>query len=85
MIDPAFLAMLVCPVTRQPLRQATPDEVTAVNASIAGGAVTNRGGTAVREAIEAGLATEDGSDVYPIRDDIPILLAAEAIPLPPHS
>ncbi len=54
-----------------------------VNAAIAGGAVTNRAGQPVSEAIEGGLVREDGKWLYPIRDEIPVMLVEEALPLPP--
>lgn len=79
MIDPTFLGMLVCPATRQPLREATNDELAAVNRAITAGTARTRGGTAVSAALTAGLVTKDGGVVYPIRDGIPILLSTEAI------
>lgn len=81
MIDPGFLAMLVCPTTHQPLREATAAEVARVNAAIQGGKAKNRAGAAVAAPVTAGLATADGAFLYPIQDGIPILLTAEAIPL----
>lgn len=82
MIDPEFLAMLVCPTTRQPLREATEAELGKVNDAIATGSVRNRGGSPVAGALQAALGTEDGEWLYPIQDGIPILLAAEAVPVP---
>lgn len=79
MFDPEFLAMLVCPTTRQPLREASADELDRVNGAIAEGRCRNRVGDPVTEKVQAGLATEDGAWLYPIRDEIPILLAPEAI------
>ncbi len=79
MIDPEFLGMLVCPSTKKPLRVATAGELTAVNQAIAKGAAKNRGGTAVTAAWAAALATTDGAWLYPITDDIPILLSSEAV------
>ncbi len=81
MIAPDFLALLVCPATRQPLRQATAPELAAVNAAIAAGTARNRGGAAVDAPLQEGLVTADGTFVYPVRDGIPILLSAEALPL----
>jgi uncharacterized protein YbaR (Trm112 family) len=81
MIDPAFLGMLVCPSSRQPLREATAAELAAVNRGIAAGAARTRGGTAVGTPLVAGLVPKSGEVIYPIVDGIPILLSAEAIPL----
>lgn len=79
MIDESFLGMLVCPSTRQPLRLATAAELAAVNAAIARGGCKNRGGAEVPAAWAGALATKDGNWLYPIQDDIPILLTAEAV------
>jgi uncharacterized protein YbaR (Trm112 family) len=79
MIDPEFLAMLVCPATRQPLREASAAEVAAANEAIARG-LRNRGGNPVSEALSEALATVDGAWLYPVQQGIPILLAPEAIP-----
>jgi uncharacterized protein YbaR (Trm112 family) len=82
MIDPDFLGMLVCPATKKPLREASADELAAVNRAIGGGKARNRGGAAVTVAWTAALATTDGSTLYPIQDGIPILLSAEAMLAP---
>jgi len=80
MIDPEFLAMLVCPVTRQPLREATAAELSTANDAIGRGQVRNRGGNQVAGALKMALLTDDGAWLYPVQDGIPILLSAEAIP-----
>ena len=79
MIDPTFLELLVCPASRQPLREATAAELAAVNRVITSGGAKNRGGTAVTAPWVAALATKDGAWLYPIQDEIPILLSSEAI------
>ena len=81
MIDRELLDILVCPETKQPVRLAESGVVHRINAAISEGVVTNRGGDTVREAISGGLVREDGQVLYPIRDDIPIMLIDEAIPL----
>ena len=53
-----FLPLLRCPDTQQPLRWATPAELTAAG----------------KTAEEKSLVTEDGSRFYPIDAGIPVLL-----------
>lgn len=79
-IDPELLEILACPENKTPVRLAEPDEVDALNARIRAGGVTNRGGEPVTE-IDGGLIREDGKFLYAIRDEIPIMLIDEAIPL----
>jgi len=82
MIAPNFLAMLVCPATKQPLREATAAELAGVQAAIGAGTAKNRSGAVVTEPCQGALATKDGQWFYPVQDGIPILLSAEAIALP---
>lgn len=79
MIDQDFLAMLVCPATRQPLRQATAAELARLQEAITKGGLKNRGGAVVAVPWAGALATADGAWLYPIQDDIPILLTSEAV------
>ncbi len=80
-IDKDYLSMLACPDTRQPLEEATGEQLKALNQRISLGTVTNKGGTSVKEPIEAGLVRKDGKALYPIVDRIPVLLVDESIPL----
>ena len=81
MVDASLVAILACPETHQPVQVADAATVGKVNAAIAAGAVKNRDGEAVSEAIQTGLIREDGAYLYPVRDDIPVMLIGEAIPL----
>ena len=81
MVDPQLLEILVCPDSRQAVREAPRALVDRVNAAIARGGLVNRGGEAVRESIEGGLVREDRAWLYPVREGIPIMLIDEAIPL----
>jgi uncharacterized protein YbaR (Trm112 family) len=81
MIDDGLLSILVCPDDKTPMRPATDAEIGAVNRRIEAGAVTNRRGQTVTSAISEGLVRRDGRYLYPIRDDIPVMLIDEAIPL----
>jgi uncharacterized protein YbaR (Trm112 family) len=82
MVDKDLLDILVCPETRQPVRLAERELLDRLNAVIADGQASNRGGEPLTEPILEGLVREDGRFVYPIRDDIPIMLIDEAIPVP---
>jgi uncharacterized protein YbaR (Trm112 family) len=81
MINPELLEMLACPDDRTPVHLADDSTVEALNARIRAGGVKNRKGDAVTREIEAGLVRADGKYLYPIWDDIPIMLIDEAIPL----
>lgn len=81
MVDASLVAILACPETHQPVHVADEATVASVNAAIAAGTVKNRDGEAVNEAVQAGLIREDGAYLYPVRDDIPVMLIGEAIPL----
>jgi len=83
MVDPELLEILACPEDKTSLRLAKPEELEALNARSARGEVQNRGGDRVSEAVPEGLIREDGRYLYPVRDGIPIMLEAEAIPLSP--
>lgn len=78
-LDPDFLASLVCPDNREPLKLADPGLVDRVNGAIKGGRLQNRAGQAVSTPLEAGLVRADGAVLYPIWDDIPNLLVDEGI------
>lgn len=82
MIDETLLEILVCPETKQSLRLADADLLQRVNEAIAAGSVTSRGGESVSEPLAAALVRDDGEVLYPVRDDIPIMLIDESIPLP---
>ena len=79
MVDAELLEILACPETKQPVRLAHEELVGRVNAAVAAGALKNRDGQPVTEPIEAGLLREDGRYLYPVRDDIPVMLIGEGI------
>ena len=81
MIDPELLEILACPETKQPVRLAEAELVERLNGAIAERRLKNREGRLVAEPIQAGLVREDGNIVYPVRDDIPVMLVGEGIEL----
>jgi uncharacterized protein YbaR (Trm112 family) len=81
MFDKELLASLVCPENHQPLGLADVALLRKLNAAVVAGKIKNRAGQTVREPIQAGLVRADQAVVYPVIDDIPILLVDEAIPV----
>ena len=81
MIDPELLKILCCPETHQEVRLAETAVIDKLNAQIAAGHVTNRAGQAVKDRIDSGLVRADGKFLYPIRQNIPVMLVDEGIPL----
>lgn len=81
MLDKELLDILACPETKEPVHLADQSVIEAVNARIEQGEVRNRGGKRVEKKIDAGLVRADGAYLYPVEDDIPIMLVEEAIAL----
>jgi len=82
-VSQELLSILVCPETKQPVVPAPPELVDTLNTRIQNGRLKNRAGEVVSATMDAALVREDQRYCYPIRDDIPVMLIDEAIPLPP--
>lgn len=80
MIDSELLEILCCPETKQPVTLVEGEAIDRINEKIAAGGIKNRGGQTVDQKIDGGLLRKDKKYLYPIRDDIPIMLEDEAIP-----
>jgi uncharacterized protein YbaR (Trm112 family) len=81
MIRPELLKMLVCPENKTELTVASSELVDRVNRAIAAGQLTNKAGHKLAKPLDGGLVRADGAVLYPIVDDIPMMLVDEAIPL----
>ncbi|HEY6940358.1 hypothetical protein [Dokdonella sp.] len=78
-MDKHLLDILCCPTTHVPVRLLTEAELAALNRAIASGPVRNGAGATVAGAFSAGLITRDRHTIYRIDDDIPVMLADEAV------
>ncbi len=78
-MDKRLLDILCCPVSKTPVKPLARHQLDALNREIAQHAVKTTAGAPVVAALQAGLITIDGKLVYRIEDDIPVMLADEAI------
>ncbi|MFA6546572.1 MAG: hypothetical protein WCS99_19305 [Limisphaerales bacterium] len=74
-----LLAILRCPETRQTLAVAEVAVVEKLNAQVAAGQLRNAAGQPVTAKLDGGLVRADGRALYPVRNNVPVLLVDEAI------
>src|SRR5271165_7017393 len=77
MVDPELLKLLCCPETYQELRLADPALLEELNRKVVAGGLRNRSGRVVSEKLASGLVRADGKRLYPIRNNIPVMLVDE--------
>jgi len=80
-VSQELLDILVCPETKQPVSPASHEVLAKLADDIRAGRVRNRGGTQLDEPPTEGLVREDGKILYPVDDDIPVMLIEESIEL----
>ncbi len=78
-INEDLISILICPDTKQPVKMADSELIETVNQKIAAGEQKNVSGKSVTEKIDGGLLRQDGKVLYPIRDEIPIMLVGEGL------
>ncbi len=81
MLHDELLRILVCPETRAPLSIAGPAVLERVNRAIAARSLKNRAGQTLDKPLDGGLLRADRAVLYPIFDDIPMMLVDEAVVL----
>ena len=80
-MDSFLINLLRCPESIQPLHPATPALIDSLNQRITSGNCLNQAGQRISQPLVAALLREDGRRLYPIRNGIPVMLAAESISL----
>ncbi|MBI3602855.1 MAG: hypothetical protein HY205_00190 [Nitrospirae bacterium] len=80
-IDKELLAILCCPETKQDVTLADDSLIARLNAQVEKGTLKNKSGQPVGEKLDGGLLRADKKVLYPIREDIPVMLIEEGIPL----
>ena len=78
-IDGKLLEILCCPVSKTPLVRLSSDRLAKLNAAIDAGEAQFVNDDPVEQALKEALITEDSRVIYPVVDDIPVLLAEKGI------
>jgi uncharacterized protein YbaR (Trm112 family) len=78
-VDGKLLEILCCPVSKTPLIKLGQEKLDKLNKAIASGDALYVDGEKVKEALQEGLITEDNKVIYPVQNDIPILLEEKGI------
>lgn len=78
-VDRKLLEILCCPVSKTPLGVLGQERLDKLNGAIANGDALYVDGAKVKGPLQEGLITEDGKVIYPVRDDIPVLLEEKGI------
>lgn len=80
-IDKDLLAILCCPDTKQGVSLADEALIAKLNEAVSHGQLKNRANKPVTEHLDGGLIRSDRKILYPIREDIPVMLIEEGLPL----
>ena len=80
-MDEKLLEIMCCPETHQPLARAGAELIEDLNKRIQASTLVDRVDEKVNEPIDGGLIREDGKILFPIRQDIPVMLIDQGIPL----
>jgi uncharacterized protein YbaR (Trm112 family) len=81
MLEDSLLVFLRCPEDHSPVRAADDAILSQLNAAIRAGKLRNQAGQIVRKAVDGGLVRAAGDLLYPVIDQIPVMIHDEAIPL----
>ena len=80
-VDKDLLAILCCPETKLDVSLADETLIGKLNDAVSRGVLKNRAQKPVTELLDGGLIRSDRKVLYPIREDIPVMLIEEGIPL----
>ncbi len=80
-LDKDLLAILCCPDTKQAVVLADEGLIQKLNGAIERGVLKNKAEKPVTERLDGGLVRSDQQILYPVRENIPVMLIDEGIPL----
>ena len=79
-VDRNLLEILVCPVTKTPVKALAKDRLAILNQAVEGGAVSYVDGSKVDTPLDEALITQDGKTIYAVAEGIPVMLEDQGIP-----
>ena len=80
-VDKDLLSILCCPETKLDVSLADDALINKINDAVNRGVLKNKIHKPVTELLDGGLIRSDRKILYPIREDIPVMLIEEGIPL----
>ena len=78
-VDGKLLEILCCPVSKVALNRLEHSRLEKLNRAITSGEVESVRGEMIATPLKEALITEDGRVIYPVVDDIPLLLEEKGI------
>jgi uncharacterized protein YbaR (Trm112 family) len=78
-VDGKLLEILCCPVSKTPLTRLATNRLKTLNKAISAGSIQYVRGELVEQPLREALITEDSKVIYPVIDEIPILLEERGI------
>jgi uncharacterized protein YbaR (Trm112 family) len=78
-VDGKLLEILCCPVSKTPLGMLGKTRLEELNTLITNGEALFINGDKVSETLAEALITDDSRVIYPVQDDIPVLLEEKGI------
>jgi uncharacterized protein YbaR (Trm112 family) len=78
-VDGKLLEILCCPVSKTPLTILAQEKLEKLNSTIKAGEALYINGEKVTGPLQEGLITADGKVIYPLQDNIPVLLEEKGI------
>ena len=79
-LDRQLLELLVCPVTKQALFLLKENQLERLNAAIEAGDIKTADGQILKTPLHQALISRNGTVIYPVENDIPIMLEERSIP-----
>lgn len=78
-MHPRLLEILVCPVTKQGVTRLSDERLALINQKIRDGQLRANDGTHLQDALQAAVITRNQQTIYPVVDQIPIMLESRGI------